>query len=658
MSEDSCQNMKPHRGAVPHDAQRAVGSSQPASPGDAPASKSPVSALGPELNALIANLDPDSTRFGARITSGSGIRGIYGEVTDLSPRDRFLTAVDAYLYSRDQIASILDAYPEKKALAFVVARDPRPTGDAVLKALLTGIHAAIDELSSRRPPADRVSFTVRDIGITTTPVVQNAIRHFDANGGVMITASHNPVKWNGYKFLTANREPGNPFTQRGSLLSFDRMEIFKEERERFLALLARGDGAAARVAHRLLAPPERYAFSYLASGMPEEALEAYFRYLRNMAGLGDEAAFARFTSRAREANILILLDHNGGGARGAMAELLRRFGLQVEEMGGPLGQPSHDIEPMDEALTSAVNRLEQIGRGFAVVYDFDADRGTLVIIENGAAVALGPQYTCALAAYAMVDLYSRNPAYRGKPLVVVINDNTSGSAKIIAERFSREEGIDVRIAEVETGEVNVVEKMEMIRREKSGVPVVGIEGSCGGVIFGGEKDAATSRDGTLTALMAASLMLHTGKPLEAIVAALPKFYTTFESIRGIVAGDVEVKSALEQEFKRRLRVRADGSFTVDGIENRVYQRYEILHYIGTGVYPTMEKGTSGGYKIRLTDQAGNESFVWYRDSKTELRVYAESDATDELEDKQLFAMLRGAITTANAAAIAARNANT
>jgi phosphomannomutase len=603
-----------------------------------------------ELKALLQDLDPNATVFGSRITSGSGIRGMYGEVTDLSARDHFLTAVDGYVYARDQLAAVCAAFPEQKDLSFVVVRDPRPTGRAIRRALLTGFQVALDDLNASRPAAEQIAFTVYDVGISTTPVSQNSVRHFDASGGVMITASHNPLNWNGYKFLTANREPGNPFSQRGSVLSFPRMAVFQEHRERFLERLASNDEAALGIAARLVSPAERYSFAHRTEGMLEEALESYFLYLRTMAGLDDDAAFDEFAAHARAAKILVLLDHNGGGARTDMAVLLRRFGFDVREMGGASGCPSHDIEPMDNALDDAVKELESMGRGFGVVYDFDADRGTMVFTENGVATALGPQYTCALNEYAMLGLYASNTAYQGRPLVVVINDNTSGSTKIIAQRFASELGIEVRIAEVETGEVNVVEKMEMIRREKSGIPVIGIEGSCGGVIFGGEKDAATSRDGTLTALMAASLILRTGQHLDAIVATLPRFYTTFESIRGITAGDVAVKSGLEREFKSRLRMRPDGTFTVDGIDGCEYRRYDIIHYIGTEVHRTMEKDTSGGYKIRLIDTEGNESFVWYRDSKTELRVYAETDATRELEDAQLFQMLRGAVFAANEAA--------
>ena len=190
--------------------------------------------------------------------------------------------------------------------------------------------------------------------------------------------------------------------------------------------------------------------------------------------------------------------------------------------------------------------MSQVGKGFAVVHDWDADRGTLVLLSNDGADDLGPQYTCALNLYAMITQYVpfvQNNANEKKPIVAVINGNTSGSAKVISERISKKENVDIRIVAVETGEVNLVEKMEEVARNRTGISVIGIEGSCGGVIFGGETLRATSRDGTLSALMAAKLMVSSGKTLSSIVKTLPTFHTIFRSIDEIYAPSVEIKQA-------------------------------------------------------------------------------------------------------------------
>lgn len=596
-------------------------------------------------------LDPKATSLGRKITSVSGVRGFYGPGNNLSDSDRFLTALDGYLYTRDQTTAILGKWPEKKDLRFVVARDPRPTGEAIRDALLAGASVAMEEINAGRGKAT-AKFTVIDIGINTTPVVQNAVRQFDAEGGVMITASHNPVPWNGYKFLTANRAPDDSYAQRGALLSFARMHKFKDDRASWLESLSKGDKIARALAARILQHGPDRSFTYKVDGMQKEAIEGYYTFLRQMAGLEEDKALAEFIARARKAPFAIVFDHNGGAAKGIMPELLRRFGLKIEEMGGALGEALHVIEPMEDALIPASKKLEEHGKGFAVVLDWDADRGTLVFMgDENKAVEVSPQYTCALNVYGMVDQYVE-PAKKQKdrPIVVVVNCNTSGSIRSIARGVEKAHGIKVNVAEVETGEINLVEKMEEVRRRNLGVSVIGVEGSCGGVIFGaGDRGAATCRDGTMTTLMAAKIMIATGKPLIQTVNSLPVYHTLFKSIPGINADDVAIKKALESEFESRMARKPGGTFTLAGLDGKEYARYEILHYIGSSVFDKWQKDTSGGYKIRLFDVDGMESFIWYRDSKTEPEVYIESDSTHRKESEYLYKLVFDVVMKTNAA---------
>ena len=602
-------------------------------------------------------LDPKVTSLGMRITSVSGVRGLYGKGKTLSEHDRLNAAIDAYLYTKDQVERAQKLNAKPREFRFVVARDPRPTGEAIRDALLTGMSVALDELNTARGRGAGLPVKVLDIGINTTPVIQNAVRHFDTIGGIMITASHNPVEWNGYKFLTAHVEPGDSYAQRGALLSSKRMSAFKAARAALLDRLAAGEVDVGKTMKTIRNHSAKYSFAYETKGMREESLEAYFKYMREMSGLEDDAALADFVKRAKKTDFTILFDHNGGAARGIMPELLRRFGFKVEEMETALGVPFHVIEPMDEALEPAKRRLEEIGKGFAVVCDWDVDRGTLVLVADGKAQDLSPQYTCALNVFTMLHRYipeARKPENKKKPMVVVINDNTSGSIRIIADRISREAKLPVKVAEVETGEINLVERMEQCRATGEGLSVIGVEGSCGGVIFGGgDKGSATSRDGTLTALMAGMLMVTTGQPLSTIIKSLPVFYTQFKSIPvKNKAADLEIKRAIKEEFSKRMvakggpstALRAGGHFTLKGLPNKEYSAFKEFHIVGTGVYETVQQDTTGGYKIWLSDPSGNESFAWYRDSKTEPEVYVESDSTDEPESKYLFDMLRGVIT--------------
>lgn len=606
------------------------------------------------LNPTERPIDPDKTAHGRRITSGSGVRGFYGTNPNVTPLDAFNAAVDGYLYAHDQLSSISKGFPEIRELRFVCGRDPRPTGASLRQALLKGFQIALQAINAERSTSTALTLTVLDVGISTTPIIQNAVRVFDAHGGVIITASHNPITWNGFKFLTANREPGDPYSQRGSLLSFPRMAIFKQARAEFLRRLGQRQADAVRVSEQILAPVAvSQSFQYKQDGIGEQAVTGYFHYLRQMAGLADDRALDEFIHQARATNVPIIVDHNGGGAKGCNADLLRRFGLQVHEMGADLGIPSHEIDPMEAALDPAKEKLRQQGAGFAVVHDFDADRGTLVILGDDGPADLSPQYTCALNVYAMIHQYApvvRAPGYANRPISVVVNCNTSGSIRVMANEFKQQEKVTVDVVEVETGEVNVVERMEEIRRLGPGIPVIGVEGSCGGVIFGGEQECATSRDGALTALMAAKLAITSGRSLNDIIKELPVFHTCFKSIAGITATPVQIKQALQREFDKRVTKKGDGWFTLAGLSDKRYRGCEVIHYIGTGAFDNMDKDTNGGYKIRLTDTEGNESFLWYRDSKTEPELYIESDSTDAGESQKFFDFMLGVLEDVNGGA--------
>ena len=603
-------------------------------------------------------IDPNITKLGPRITSGSGVRGFYGTEGGLSGGDAFNIAVDGYLYAKQQILGAMIRSPTVKELRFVVGRDPRPTGDALKRALFLGVDTAFDQINTELPATEQISLTLIDIGINTTPVTQNAVRHFDTIGGFIITASHNPREWNGYKFLTANNEPNNPYTQHGALLSFPKMDHFKAKRSEFLKKLAGKDEKLVQLADRMATLSSEYLFTHKVEGVREESLEAYFNFLREMMGLGDDNEFSKFIDSTRKSDFSIIIDHNGGAAKTIMADLHKRFGLNVEEIGGEFGVALHPIEPEGEALSAAKKRLEEVGKGFAVVHDWDADRGTLVLLGDNGADDLGPQYTCALSLYAMINQYVpvvQNRKNEKQPIVAVVNGNTSGSANVIATRISKNNGVNVNIIAVETGEVNLVEKMEEVARKKIGIPVIGIEGSCGGVIFGGEHVRATSRDGTLSALMAAKLMISTGKSLRSIVRTLPMFHTCFKSIDGIYAPSLDIKLAIEKEFKGRIINTDDGLFNLSGVDGKLYKNYKIIHYIGTEVHDVMGKDTNGGYKIRLEDIDGNQSFLWYRDSKTEPEIYIESDSIDSGESRFLFDLIYKVVMQVNSTWIREKN---
>src|SRR3989338_3908560 len=108
------------------------------------------------------------------VESFSGISGIYGK--DLNESAAIMYAHSYAMFLRNKTG--------KKSPTIVIGMETRPSGRAILDAIL-GI----------------IDLNFIDVGILPTPAIELAVRHFNADGGIIITASHNEPFWNGFKFL-------------------------------------------------------------------------------------------------------------------------------------------------------------------------------------------------------------------------------------------------------------------------------------------------------------------------------------------------------------------------------------------------------------------------------------------------------------------------
>src|SRR3989339_325524 len=108
----------------------------------------------------------------------SGVRGVVGDTLTPELLVNFSQAFAAYLKK------------SKKAPRVVLGRDTRPTGLMVKHCVLSGLVSS--------------GCNVIDIDICATPTVFMMVRQFKADGGIIITASHNPVQWNALKFVDSS----------------------------------------------------------------------------------------------------------------------------------------------------------------------------------------------------------------------------------------------------------------------------------------------------------------------------------------------------------------------------------------------------------------------------------------------------------------------
>ena len=171
-----------------------------------------------------------------------------------------------------------------------------------------------------------------------TPALSLLVRMRGAAGGIQITASHNPFRWNGVKFKASYGSSASP------------------------AIVAQIEGELAKVLHDGV-PPLPIRKDLIGS------LDVRTPYLETLAGLVD-------WDRLRAAKFRFLIDPMHGAGRGLLRDLFRRNGIECEEIRGtrdPLfgGVNPEPIEPHVEALRQAL-RSGKYDAGFA--FDGDADR--------------------------------------------------------------------------------------------------------------------------------------------------------------------------------------------------------------------------------------------------------------------------------------------
>jgi phosphomannomutase len=266
-----------------------------------------------------------------------------------------------------------------------------------------------------------VGVRVIDLGLTTTPTCQLAVEHHHAAGGLMISASHNPIEWNALKFVgstglfldadeggSMRGLVGQPFAR----ATWDRLGIVET------------DDAA----------PTRHIDAVLALPVID-------------------------TARIRARRLRVALDCCRGAGAVIMPALLDRLGCQVTVINlEPDGHFPRPPEPVAENLGELEKLVAAIGADVGFAVDPDVDR--LAIVANDGR-AIGEDYTLALAARVVLSQ---------RPGTVVTNLSTSRIVDDVAARANS------RVVRAPVGEVNVAIRM---REERA---VVGGEGN-GGVIL-------------------------------------------------------------------------------------------------------------------------------------------------------------------------------
>lgn len=335
------------------------------------------------------------------IASISGIRGTIGG----APGEA-LTPVDIVNYTHAYARLIAEQNPNTQKCKVVVGRDARISGEMVEQLVCATLTASgVDVLLG---------------GLASTPTVEMAVLFEKAQGGIIITASHNPREWNALKLLNSSGE----FLDHGE---GERLfELLHKESHHFASIDSIG-----KIEERDWS--EQHIKAVLSHPLVD--IEAIYR--------------SNFTAVVDGVNSV-------GGI--IMPQLLKELGVNVIELNcEPTGEFAHNPEPLPEHLKelSAIVKEQGASLGFAV--DPDVDR-LAIIDENG--LPFGEEYTLvAVADYILTH----------KKGATVSNLSSSQALKEITEKRGEEYFASA------VGEVNVVKEMKRVGA------VIGGEGN-GGII--------------------------------------------------------------------------------------------------------------------------------------------------------------------------------
>jgi len=327
----------------------------------------------------------------------SGLRGTIGGTLTPAVAMRMAAAFATWLKTTQK--------PAGERFRVVIGRDGRPSGPFVRDAVTSVL------LASGIEPID--------LDVVTTPGVAMMVKHTGADAGLVITASHNPIEWNGIKLLTRDSVAPPPSAVKEIRKLYDSEATSFERVEKIAQATKNGETHALHTK----------------------------RILDHVDVLGISSKRYR-----------VVLDSVNGAGCVATSILLSKLGCSVAHLNGtPNGQFPHEPEPTKANLVGLAEEVKKQKAAVGFAQDPDADR-LAIIDENGNYI--GEEYSLALCAQWLLSK---------KPGVAVTNLSTSRMIDDVAAKYGG------RVIRTPVGEANVVDTMI---RENA---VVGGEGN-GGVI--------------------------------------------------------------------------------------------------------------------------------------------------------------------------------
>jgi phosphomannomutase/phosphoglucomutase len=330
--------------------------------------------------------------------------------------------------------------------SLLVGYDARTSSPMLAKAVTSGLNAT--------------GCNVLFAGMAPTPALQYAVKNHKLNGGVIITASHNPPEYNGIKVLW------NDGIEIAREQEIEIENIFFNKKVRYAEWDKIGD-------------------VQILVGIIDEYVEAIKKHVD----------VAKITSK----HYHIVVDGANSVAALAIPKLLRDLGCRVTTINANIDGtfPSRPPEPRPENLGDLASTVKAVGADLGVAFDGDADRS--IFVDEKGEIHWGDK------TFALVEKHFllRNP---GEKIVSPISSSTL--VKDIADAYEGE------IVWTKVGSVTVSHTMKKLNAKLGGE-------ENGGIFYGPHQPV---RDGGMATALILDIMAETGKKLSSLLNELPRYF--------------------------------------------------------------------------------------------------------------------------------------
>ena len=429
------------------------------------------------------------------MVSISGIRGIVGDGLDPNVLVKFCSAF-ADFTGKGKI---------------VIGRDARISGEMVKSVVIGTLLAK--------------GLDVLDIGICPTPTVQYTVKNLSANGGIAISASHNPNEWNALKLLNNTGQFMTPEQN---------VELLKN----------------------LNSSNENKFKNWESLGTLTTSSEGLRKHMDDVLNLkyiepGD----------IRKRKFKVLVDCVNGAGVYCIPELLREFGCEVIEMNcEKTGIFPRLPEPLPENLTKTMKAVKDSNADLGVVVDPDVDR--LVLITNEGE-PFGEENTITSCVKFILSKEKGN---------VVVNLSTTRAVDDVAKEY------DSKVYRSPVGEANVVKMMKEVDA------VIGGEGS-GGVIY---PALHYGRDALVGIALTLQNLLEFGGTISELKKSLPSYFIAKKKIELGNSNPDEIVNSLKNKYKDK-NINTDDGLRIDFPDHWVHFRKSNTEPIIRSIVEAKEK---------------------------------------------------------------------